>query len=97
MTISFTLTPLFPLLSLALVAVSMAATAWSACLLAVLAFCGRRELLRTVSGWPAVTCALVSATLLSTGTWQFGVLFAVLAAGCGVLWRRERKRGKERG
>ena len=91
--VTFTLTPVFPLLTLALAGAAAVTIAWSFYLLALLTFRRRLDLLGKVNGWQAVTCALVSAALFSAGTWQFGGLFAVLAGACGLLWRKTGKRG----
>jgi hypothetical protein len=93
MTITFTVAPVFPVLSAALCLAALVSGTRSTCLLAVFAFTWRTELFGRVCGWQAVTFGLLSATLFSVELWQAGALFGVTAAGCGLLWRRERKHG----
>jgi hypothetical protein len=83
------LAPRYPLLSCALWVASLSVYVRGACHLTVTLARGRP--LGRVLGWYAAASGLVSATAFSVGWWQAGALFAVMGAGCGVLWVRERR------
>lgn len=85
-----TVTPLYPPLSAALWYASVAVYARGGCQLAAFALAWRMQGLGRVYGWHAVASGLTSATAFSAGWWEAGMLFGLMGAGCGVLWRRER-------
>jgi hypothetical protein len=90
--------PLLPLLSAVLWTASVAVCVRSGCVLALFFLTRREEMFPRVLGWTGTAYGTVSATLFSVGWWQAGVFLGVMAAGCGVLWRRgrnDRKAGRE--
>lgn len=89
-----TVAPVLPLLSCALWAASVAATARSACCLLAFAVTRNEQCAGRVYRWQAAAFALASALLLSAEAWQAAVPFGVVAAGCGALWRQERNQRK---
>jgi hypothetical protein len=96
-TVTVTAVPALSLLSVALCLASVAASARSACLLAVFAVSAFTRTPRPagpVYGWQGAACALTSAALFSAALWQLGVLYGGVTAVCAFLWQREREHGK---
>lgn len=89
-----TVAPVFPVLSWALWAASVAAVARSACCLLAFALARGEQGAGRVYRWQAAAFALGSALLLSVEAWLAAVPFGVAAVGCGALWRQERQCGK---
>lgn len=88
------MSPALPLLSAVLWTASVAVCARSTCVLAVFVLARRDDLFGRVLGWQGASFGLVSATLVSAGRWEAGAVWGIMAAGCGMLRRRERNHGK---